>query len=233
MRIKWLMLLSTFFYVSVFANKEYDVREDGNSYSYVDTLCVTPDIAYNNAQDWIVKSSSSYKSSVQFEDKEQGKIIVKSGTKYPYEKEVNVDSFLTFDMTIELKEGRFRIKLEHIKYHMLIHSVDLGLFETGEDEQELDIVWFSGYDKDVVSGVPFFRDEKEYDNNKLLLQELKSKLSVTNKKKEQNKLNADIKRIENRQNTIDEDREKYKYINSSINGFVALVTKQLNIYDDF
>ena len=49
MRIKLLTLFLTLLNLSMLANKTYDVREDGNSFSYVDTICVTPDIAYNNA----------------------------------------------------------------------------------------------------------------------------------------------------------------------------------------
>ena len=209
MRIKLLTLFLTLLNLSMLANKTYDVREDGNSFSYVDTLCVTPDIAYNNAQSWIVKSSASYKGSVQFEDREQKKMIIKSGVDYPYNNASNSESFLVFDLTIELKEGRFRLKFENIKKYTLIHSVDFGLGETGEDESECDVVTLSCYDKDVESGIAKFRYEEEYENNKVKLQELRDKQTVVKKKKELTQIEADIRKIEDRQNSLDDWRQNY------------------------
>lgn len=233
MKIELTIILFTLMNVSVFANKEYDVREDGNSFSLVDTLCVTPDIAYNNAQNWVIKSSSNYKSSVQFEDREQKKLIIKSGVVYPYVSASNEEPYLIFDLTIELKDGRFRIKLENIKHYTILHSVNFGFGETGEDVSEVDIVTSSCYEKDPMSGNVIFRYEEEFSSNKLKLKELKNKQNTIKKKKELNQIEKDIKRIENRQTSIDEWRNNYIKINSTINNYIALLTKQLNTLDEF
>lgn len=233
MKIKLLVLLFTLMNVSVLANNEYDVRENGNSFSLVDTLCVTPEIAYNNAQNWVVKSSSSYKGSVQFEDREQKKLIIKSGVVYPYVNASNEEPYLIFDLTIELKEGRFRLKLENIKLYTILHSVNFGFGETGEDTSEVDIVTFSCYEKNVISGITLFRYEEEYLRNKLNLEELRNDKNTTKKKKELLQIESDIKRIENRQTSIDEWRNNYIKINSTINSYISLLIKQLNAADDF
>lgn len=233
MKIKLLILLFTLLNVSMLANNEYDVRENGNSFSLVDTLFVTPEIAYNNVQNWVVKSSSSYKGSVQFEDRELKKLIIKSGVVYPYVNASNEEPYLIFDLTIELKEGRFRLKLENIKQYTILHSVNFGFGETGEDVSEVDIEKISCYEKDVISGIAHFRYEEEYSGNKLKLEELRNNQKTTKKKKELLQIESDIKRIENRQTSIDEWRNNYIKINSTINGYITLLIKQINTADDF
>lgn len=233
MKLQFLILLFTLMNVSVLANNEYDVRKNGNSYSLVDTLCVTPETAYNNAQNWVVKSSSNYRGSVQFENREQKKLIIKSGVTYPYANASNVEPYLIFDLTIELKNGRFRLKLENIKYYAFLHSVNFGFGETGEDVSEVDIVTFSCYEKDVLSGIAHFRYEEEYSNNKFKLEELRNNQNAAKKKKELLQIESDIKRIENRQTSIDEWRNNYIKINSTINSYITLLIKQLNTVDDF
>lgn len=228
-----ILLLLMLFNVDVWAHEKYDVRIDGNSYSYVDTLKVSPDIAYSNAQNWIVISSKSYKGSVQYEDKDQKKIIAKSGTVYPFDEASNVESFLIFDLTTELKDGKFRVKLENIKYFSLIHSVDFGLGPTGEDTSEINILDFSGYEIDKETAVAKFKYDKEYADNKLKLQELLDKKNTTKKKKELEELNTEINRINNKQESIENIRENYTRVNKLINEYVEILAKQLNTDDDF
>ena len=233
MKTIFFILLFSLMNLCLFANNEYDVRENGNSFSLVDSLCVTPEVAYNNAQDWVVKCSSSYKSSVQFEDREQKKMIIKSGVKYPYERASNTETYLIFDLTIELKDGRFRLKLENIKEYMIIHSVNFGLGETGEDFSEVDIAKISCYEKDNVSGGVKFKYEEEYSSNKIKLGELRNKLETTKKKKELLQIENDIKSITDRQASIDECRNNPIKINSTINRYITLLIRQLNTTDDF
>lgn len=233
MKSKLLIILFTLLKVNVFAITEFDVRENGNSYSFVDSLSVAPEVAYSNAQNWVIKSSTSYKASVQFEDKEQKKLIIKSGVVYPYKKASNVEPYLVFDLTIELKEGKFRIKLENIKYYAILHYTDIGYIETGDDVSEVDIISFSGYKKDAISGLSKFTYEEEYDNNKLKMQSLLNKKSIAKKKKEINQIDHDIEILNYRQNTLEEWRNNYIKINSTINSYVANLSKQLNTNDDF
>lgn len=233
MKIKMLILLFTLLNVNVFAKNEYDVRKDGNSFSYIDTLCVTPDIAYNNAQNWVVKSSTSYKSTVQYEDREQKKMIIRTGVAYPYAKTSNTEMFLIFNLTIELKEEKFRIKLENIKERTYLHSINFGFVETGDDVSEVDIISFAGYINDVISGIPRFIHEEEYESNRLKLQELTNKKSIIKKKKELIQIDKEIEIISFRQQTLEEWRNNYIAINSVINSYVASLSKQLNTNDDF
>ena len=173
------------------------------------------------------------KGSVQFEDREQKKMIIKSGVVYPYVNGSNEESYLIFDLTIELKEDRFRLKLENIKKYTILHSVNFGFGEIGEDVSEVDIVTFSCYEKDIISGIALFRYEEEYSSNKLKLENLRNNQNTTKKKKEQLRIESEIKKIENRQTSIDEWRNNYININSTINNYITLLIKQLNTVDDF
>lgn len=233
MRFKLIFLGFALINMHIYANKKYDVRTDGDSYTYIDTLSVSPDIAYNNAQNWIVKNSDSYKSSVQFDNKEQKKIIAKSGVKFPYSKAVNEESYFLFDLTIELKENRYRIKLDNIMARSILHSVDLGLVSTGEDSIEFGILQFSGYAKDKISGNLIFLDEEEYEKNNMKLQELKDKQKAVKKQKDTKEIQKEIDRLEFWQKDIDERRELYLLVNSTINNYIDLLSKELNVNDDF
>ena len=228
-----LLLLLLILNLHVYASKEYDVRVNGNSYIIVDTLCVSPDVAYNNAQDWILKSSVSYKGAIQYENRDQKKLIAKSGVAFPYKAASNVESYLIFDLSIEMKEGKYRIKIENIKGFDILHSVDFGFGPTGEDTSETDIVAYSGYTKDEVSGEFKYFYEEKYENNKLLLQELNNKKVVIKKKKELTQIDKEIKMIENQQELYDKKRNLYLIINSTINNYIELLSKQINYNDDF
>lgn len=232
MKYKILLLFLTL-NIHVFAGKKYDVRVDGNSYSIVDSLNVSPDVAYNNAQEWIVKSTVSYKGAIQYENRDQKKIIAKSGIAFPYKSADNVESYLRFDLIIEMKESKYRIKLENIKVYSILHSVDFGLGPTEEGTVETDIAKYSGYTIDEITGEPKFANEEKYENNKLMLQELMSKKDVVKKKKELTQIESDIKRLEFQQKDIDNRRNLYLVINSTINNYLELLSKQINYNDDF
>ena len=230
-----LFVLFLFGIIQGHANKIYDVRVDQDSYSYVDTLCVPPDVAYSNAQNWILKSSVSYKGSVQYENREQKKLIAKSGTAFPYEhNSSNVESFLIFDLTIEIRDGKYRIKLDNIKGLDILHGFKIGMLEVNdESEDETDIPLYSGYWPNEVSGVIRFGYDVEYENNKLQIQKLEDMKDVVKKKKEQEAIDKKIAKIKYQQEFIDKERDKYISINSTINNYIDLLSKQLNYNDDF
>ena len=117
--------------------------------------------------------------------------------------------------------------------YTILHSVDFGFGPTGESTLETDIVKYSGYTKDVVSGEIKFVHEEEYEKNKLLLQELNSKKAVVKKKKELAQIDKEIQRIENDQKYYDIQRDLYLVINSTINEYMELLSKQINYNDDF
>lgn len=226
-------LLLLFVNIVLFANKKYDVFVDERNFTIVDSLSVSTDVAYNNVQSWIINSSESYKASVQFESKEQGKIIAKLGIAFPNINNVsNLESFIIFDLTVEVKEGKYRIKLENIKGRNYYHSVELAYSTTDEEIKDIDIITFSCYKKDAVTGAYCFWYEERYEENRLRIQELKEK-KLNSNKKELIKIENEITNIENHQRDIDRERETYILVNSAINKYVEALSRQINVKDDF
>lgn len=232
MKFKLIILLAVIC-VNTYANKKYNVRENGNSYIYIDSLRVSPNIAYNNAQNWILKNTSSYKTSVQFESLEQKKIIAKSGVETSYKTASNDEHIIIFDLTLEIKEGKYRLTVDNIKEYLILHSVDLLFGPTGESITETDIVKASGYDKDPVTGEEKNFYDDRYERNALELKELNEKLHNTKKKKELLEIEKKIQSLESDQVYIEKERNYYLIINSAVNNYIEQFDKAINTDDDF
>lgn len=221
MRFK-LFLLFAIINVYVYADKKYDVRINGNSYTYTDTLLVSPSVAYSNAQNWILTSSTSYKGSVQYENIQQKKIIAKSGVLYDFNPSINMKYVIVFDLTIELKDGKFRVKLDNIKENSI----------SDDHTAEFDIVAFALFTYDLKTGTLLHTRKEQYEKNELRLQELRGKIT-TAKKKEATQILQEIASLEAYQKGLEKDDEKCLKVNSKINNYIELLTKQLNTEDDF
>ncbi|MDR6564683.1 MULTISPECIES: DUF4468 domain-containing protein [unclassified Arcicella] len=65
---------------------------------------------YANAQTWIAKTFGDYKSVIQFEDKEQGRLIIKGLS------DLNVEFYPNFKytITIDVKENKYRYSITEI-----------------------------------------------------------------------------------------------------------------------
>lgn len=232
MKFKLIILLAVIC-VNTYANKKYNVRENGNSYIYIDSLRVSPNIAYNNAQNWILKNTSSYKTSVQFESLEQKKIIAKSGVETSYKTASNDEHIIIFDLTLEIKEGKYRLTMDNIKQYLILHPVDFELLDISDEEIiETDIVKASCYDKDPVTGEEIFFYADRYKRNALELEELNKKKQNA-KKKELEEIEKQITRLEDDQAFIDKERNYYQIINSVFNNYIDQFDKAINTDDDF
>lgn len=72
---------------------------------------------FSNAQDWIAKTFGDYKSVIQFEDKENGKLILKghSNIKYVYETNlIESKENINYTITIECKDKKYRYIISDI-----------------------------------------------------------------------------------------------------------------------
>lgn len=231
---KLFFFLLTFVTLQVRAIDDYNVRVHGNSYSCVDTLHVSPDVAYNNAQNWIITSSNNYKSSVQYENLEQKKIIAKSTIPFPYKRADNEDNYIAFVITLEIKEGRYRIKIDNIKCLMILDYSGLNqIFSDDSEVVESDIITCSGYKKNPETGLDYFYHEEDYNKTKSELLEYESKLKVAKKKKEISEINSKIDMLKSKLSFFDKEREKYLVINTTINNYIKLLKKQINFDDSF
>ncbi len=106
-----------------FGQVEYkEVVFENNAFSHVFETTVGVSDQYRNAKQWIAKTFGSYKEVVQLEDEEGHKIILKGKMALPNESSVpSTGCILTdeitasFTMTIDFKEGRYRVKIEDVR----------------------------------------------------------------------------------------------------------------------
>ncbi len=101
--------------------EQKDLVFENNSFSHVFKTTVPPATQYLNAKQWIAKTFGSYKAVVQFEDESAHKIILKGKVITPYDGEINETTWFqdkvtySFTMTIDIKEGKYRVKIEDVK----------------------------------------------------------------------------------------------------------------------
>lgn len=103
--------------------EQKDLVFENNSFSRVFETKVPPATQYLNAKQWIAKTFGSYKAVVQFEDENAHKIILKGKIVVSKDGEINETLkkwfqdkvTYSFTMTIDIKEGRYRVKIEDVR----------------------------------------------------------------------------------------------------------------------
>ena len=103
--------------------EQKDLVFENNSFSRVFETKVSPATQYLNAKQWIAKTFGSYKAVVQFEDENAHKIILKGKIVVSKDGEINETLkkwfqdkvTYSFTMTIDIKEGRYRVKIEDVR----------------------------------------------------------------------------------------------------------------------
>lgn len=103
-----------------------DVKYENNAYSQIFETSISVADQYRNAKQWIAKTFGSYKDVVQLEDEETHKINLKGKMALPDEHSVPGSGCMltdkitsSFTMTIEIKEGRFRVKIEDVSLSII------------------------------------------------------------------------------------------------------------------
>lgn len=121
-----------------------------NSYSIVIEDSLQNSQKFINAKQWVAKTFNDYKGAIQFEDKDNGKIVIKGimpveqfrGEDIKEIYNVNID----FTLTIDIKPEKYRLKFENMKAYVK-KKVDFGLMaHNSEKEMSLDdfLSWDSG-----------------------------------------------------------------------------------------
>jgi hypothetical protein len=96
-----------------------------NSYTYIGYSNNTRKDIFNNVKEWIAKNFGDYNRVVKLQDSESGKIVMKGKLPPRHDmdtKKTNVDKMIIyylntqteFTLTIEVKEGRYRLKFEDV-----------------------------------------------------------------------------------------------------------------------
>lgn len=120
-----LMLSLCQFYV---LSQSFDFPKNENGeveYSEVVESEFSKDVLFSNAKKWVVDNFGSYKDVVQYEDKEEGKLIVRGVSKVKYFSEfvifgmiVKNSEHISFKMTIECKDNKYRYTMDDIIVHL-------------------------------------------------------------------------------------------------------------------
>ena len=95
--------------------------------SYVGTLANKQSVAFTYAKQWVSKTFNNYKAVVQLEDNDNYKIVLK-GNSLIYQNKTKVSygnmettGILYYTVTIDVKEGKFRVKFEDMSVGRKTH----------------------------------------------------------------------------------------------------------------
>jgi hypothetical protein len=102
--------LFTIAIVIIFCSNCFGQTDSFNKEEVVETINKKT-VLYYNAQTWIAKSFGDYKSVVQFEEKESGKIILKG--KVPLDITFHPD--FRFIMVIEVKDNKYKYSISDVE----------------------------------------------------------------------------------------------------------------------
>lgn len=177
---------------------------------------------FANAQEWIAKTFGDYKRVLQFEDENNGKIVIKglSPVEYSISSEIlgikitNSEN-VRFTLTIECKDNKYRYTIDNV-------SIMLNL--SGEERN-----------------VSFFERFDSIEKDKREKQKIKNELDSLNridlaklKKKEQRNIEYEISKLESR---LDKNSTTdLKFIDSeikAINVIIYSLKKSMQKEDDF
>ncbi|MBQ8704187.1 MAG: DUF4468 domain-containing protein [Bacteroidales bacterium] len=112
--------------------KQEDVVVGNNTFEHVFQSTIPANIKQLNAKQWIAKNFGDYKSVLQFEDDANHRIIIKGNTTIVDESGGNnsliieTKHTLSFTLTIDSKDDRFRVRVEDMCVHMVRNSIILG-----------------------------------------------------------------------------------------------------------
>lgn len=132
-----LILLSL---TSVAQVKPEDVLVKNNSFEHVFQSSIPANTKQLNAKQWVAKNFGDYKSVLQFEDDANHRIIIKGTmTIYDWNRGESVliiedNHSLSFTLTIDNKDDRFRARIEDMKVHVVRNSYVLGRKSNLTDE---------------------------------------------------------------------------------------------------
>lgn len=206
---------------------EFRISSDGNiDIEEIVELNVPKDVLYQNAQEWIVQTFGDYKSVIQFEDKENFKLIMKGFTPIEHVWYNNLGGKtkeeMSYTIAIECKDGKYRYKISDILV-----------------EQKFSILGVPG----SVSISPNDHLEKIESNTKFIeeyeckLDSIKSIRTEKMKKKELKKINEDIENIQKSLNNALSMRASeqtfYKQELDAINSLIISLKGKMKEYDNW
>lgn len=132
-----ILILITLAPVSLAAQDLYfpiDKSTDKVTYSTIEEVNKSKEILFKNAQTWVAKSFGDYKSVLQFEDKEAGKLIVKGIADVTSDKNPKIK----FTVEIDVKDSKYRAIITDIYLGKAIYTgiyyAEIELMETPKEK---------------------------------------------------------------------------------------------------
>lgn len=151
-------------------------------YKYVDSVAGSKNEIYLKAYEWIAKSFNSAKDVIEMNDKESGKIILKSElpchlTNY----NSTVNDYVSFTLSIDAKDGRYRCVFSQFyhyggTYQAVMAKQPTKMPNLGSlDNEEAKKNSFGGVDNERFYYVKLETEKKVKELHKLLKNHMKSK----------------------------------------------------------
>lgn len=219
MKKYFLSLLGLFLYVGTANAQQFPMNDYGEiEFSETVETNLSSKELFANAQEWIARIFGDYKSVIQFEDSENGKLVLKGSTPIDFTSAtVKVDGVtgmstkerINYTLTIECKDGKYRYRLNDV---FVIRTYDiLGSIVHSKPISPLD----------NLSKIA------EYDN------ELKSLQAIDVSKLKKKKLEEHNKKIED---AIKHKTEKEIFYNleyETLNNLITSLKRAMSINNDF
>lgn len=122
----------------------YSLRKEpfgGNTYTITQTDSVNNPQKFLNAKQWAVKTFAEYKDVIQYEDAQNGRLVVKGvlpvNFYYGTDTREKYTPLLRFTLTVDIKPEKYRLKFENMSI-LLIKEVGLGaMSHTSKTEMPL------------------------------------------------------------------------------------------------
>lgn len=186
---------------------------------------LTKDKLYYNAQDWIAKTFGDYKKVIQFEDKENGKLIMKGISNVDYIARNDVSVFkesMDYTITIECKDNKFRYKIEDIIVNQNYKIGDYSGTIQMNPHKHLEII---------------DREKKEYENLKELSNQKKVECDNESKKSKRKKCEIELdnlsSKVELSEFSLLKSINFYNKEYDAITTLISSLKSGMEINDDF
>lgn len=139
--------------LSLFSQKEllFNIDEQGKeSYTEVVESKLSKDNLFSNAQEWVAKTFGDYKSVIQFENKDDGKLILKGFSSIDYVAKTSISSTtekLKYIITIECKDLKYRFIISDIEIERSHHIFGSPTIDLKTRSYHLELI--DGYGNDL------------------------------------------------------------------------------------
>lgn len=130
--IVFILVRSIVAYSQEYSDYLFPLNGNGKEeFSEVVNVDIVKNTLYSNAQEWIARTFIDYKSVIQLEDKENGKLILKGFSPINFSTP-SVSEDMSYTIAIECKNNRYRYTISDITIHSMVESDYYGTISSSE-----------------------------------------------------------------------------------------------------